>query len=278
MAKSKKIISVLLALCMMFSVIGVSVYAADANTNDNAVATYDRPFDRPDNNVIKQVIDKYFGGNADAFARFMAATVGQIVTGTYSDHLAEVIVKAYEDGIIVGPIGEMTDEEVKAMLDQIYWVYADNPEPISQLVDCIKMYVNWKDAAIHYGQDGILGKMQIKLEKYYREWLEEHCKNFDMPELPELPTGGTLPSLPDWTMPTLPTKPSETDPSSEAPSETDPTEAPSEAPSETDPTEAPTDEEPADDVPTGDALPVALAIAVMAAAGGAIVLSKKARG
>ena len=51
--------------------------------------------------------------------------------------------------MIIGDISLMTDAEVKTMLDQIYWVYADNPGFITQTVDCIKMYVNYVDASIH---------------------------------------------------------------------------------------------------------------------------------
>ena len=158
----------------------------------------------------------------------------------------------------------MTDEEVKAMLDQIYWVYADNPGPITQTVDCIKMFVNWSDAAIHWGQDGILGEMQKKLETYYRNWLLEHC---DLGLLPEIPTKPTDPVDPtDPTDPTKPTDPTEpTDP-------TDPT-ATTEEPS----TEAPSNPDDGSNVPTGDSLAIALVAAAAVAAGGAIVLSKKSR-
>ena len=284
MTKGKKIISILLVLCIAVSAIGFSVFAAD-NRNTTAQPREAVNIEIPNAQVIKSVIDKYFGG-PDLFAKFIAGTVGQIVTGTYSDHLAEVIVNAYHNGIIIGDISKMTDEEVKAMLDQIYWVYADNPGPITQTVDCIKMFVNWSDAAIHWGQDGILGEMQKKLETYYRNWLLEHC---DLGLLPEIPTKPTDPVDPtDPTEPTDPTKPTDpvdptdptkptdpTDPTdTTAPTEpSDSTETSEEEPS----TEAPSEPDDGSNVPTGDSLAIALVAAAAVAAGGAIIISKKSR-
>ena len=308
MTKGKKIISILLVLCIAVSAIGFSVFAAD-NRNTTAQPREAVNIEIPNAQVIKSVIDKYFGG-PDLFAKFIAGTVGQIVTGTYSDHLAEVIVNAYHNGIIIGDISKMTDEEVKAMLDQIYWVYADNPGPITQTVDCIKMFVNWSDAAIHWGQDGILGEMQKKLETYYRNWLLEHCDLGLLPEIPTKPTDPVDPTDPtdptkptdptdptnptnptDPTDPTKPTDPTEpTDPTKPTdPTEptdptkptdpTDPTEpSDSTEPSEEEPsTEAPSEPDDGSNVPTGDSLAIALVAAAAVAAGGAIIISKKSR-
>ncbi len=114
-----------------------------------------------------------------------------------SGNLAKAIVNAAENGVIIGDISLMTDAEVKTMLDQIYWVYADNPGFITQTVDCIKMYVNYVDASIHKGQDGPnLGIMQVKLATYYSNWLKEHC-------VPETTTAAPTeaPSVPVVTVP-----------------------------------------------------------------------------
>ena len=306
MTKGKKIISVLLVLCIAVSAIGFSVFAAD--NRSTAAQPTEVKVEMPDMGVLKNVIDKYFGG-PELFAKFMAGTVGQIVTGTYSDHLAEVIVNAYYNGIIIGDIGKMTDEEVKAMLDQIYWVYADNPGPITQTVDCIKMFVNWSDAAIHWGQDGILGEMQKKLETYYRNWLLEHCMGL----IPEIPTKPTEPPVTETEPPVTETEPPETTTETEPPetsteppetsTETEPPETSTEPPetsTETEPPETSTEppvtetestpdttegeptvseSEPAEtpDVPTGDSLAIALVVAAAAVAGGAIIISKKSR-
>lgn len=290
MTKGKKIISVLLVLCIAVSAIGFSVFAADNRTT--AAQPTEVKVEIPDMGILKNVIDKYFGG-PELFAKFMAGTVGQIVTGTYSDHLAEVIINAYHNGIIIGDISKMTDEEVKAMLDQIYWVYADNPGPITQTVDCIKMFVNWTDAAIHWGQDGILGEMQKKLETYYRNWLLEHCMGL-IPEIPTSPEETTT-EAPETTTeaPETTTEAPETtteapDTTTEAPdttTETEPSASESEpvasesdpAASESDP--AVSESEPADtpDVPAGDSFAIALVVAAAAVAGGAIVISKKSR-
>ena len=301
MTKGKKIISILLVLCIAVSAIGFSVFAADNKTAD-VQPKESVNLEIPNAQVIKNIIDKYFGG-PELFAKFIAGTVGQIVTGTYSDHLAEVIVNAYNNGIIIGDIRKMTDEEVKAMLDQIYWVYADNPGFITQTVDCIKMFVNWSDAAIHWGQDGILGEMQKKLETYYRNWLLEHCDLGLLPEIPTKPTDPTDPTKPtdptdptkptDPTDPTKPTDPTDptkptdpTDPTSptdptDPTSPTDPTD-PTSPTDPTDPTEEPSTETPSDpdngtDVPTGDSVAIALVAAAAVAAGGAIIISRKAR-
>lgn len=304
MTKGKKIISVLLVLCIAVSAIGFSVFAADNRTT--AAQPTEVKVEIPDMGILKNVIDKYFGG-PELFAKFMAGTVGQIVTGTYSDHLAEVIINAYHNGIIIGDISKMTDEEVKAMLDQIYWVYADNPGPITQTVDCIKMFVNWTDAAIHWGQDGILGEMQKKLETYYRNWLLEHCMGL-IPEIPTSPEETTT-EAPETTTEAPETTTEAPETTTEAPETT--TEAPettTEAPETT--TEAPdtttetepsasesepvasesdpaasesepavSESEPTDtpDVPAGDSFAITLVVAAAAVAGGAIVISKKSR-
>lgn len=204
MKSGKKLLSLILALCMVLSVIGVAAFAADTESSE-PVGDQPVALSVPNAQDLKGLVEKYFG-STQAFANFVADTVGRIVTGTKSDHLAEVIVNAFENGIIIGNISQMTDEEVKVMLDQIYWVYADNPGPITQTVDCIKMFVNWCDASIHRGQDGLLlGTMQKKLATYYWNWLKENCS-------------------PDWWDPNRPTDPSEptveptkpTDPSEEA--------------------------------------------------------------
>lgn len=297
MTKGKKIISVLLVLCIAVSAIGFSVFAADNRTT--AAQPTEVKVEIPDMGILKNVIDKYFGG-PELFAKFMAGTVGQIVTGTYSDHLAEVIINAYHNGIIIGDISKMTDEEVKAMLDQIYWVYADNPGPITQTVDCIKMFVNWTDAAIHWGQDGILGEMQKKLETYYRNWLLEHCMGL-IPEIPTSPEETTT-EAPETTTEAPETTTEAPETTTEAPETT--TEAPettTEAPDTTTETEpsasesepvasesdpaasesepAVSESEPTDtpDVPAGDSFAIALVVAAAAVAGGAIVISKKSR-
>ena len=161
----------------------------------------------------------------------------------------------------------MTDEEVKVMLDQIYWVYADNPGPITQTVDCIKMFVNWCDASIHRGQDGLLlGTMQKKLATYYWNWLKENCS-------------------PDWWDPNRPTDPSEptveptkpTDPSEEPTKPTDPSEEPTKS---TEPTTVPSGQaEPSTEqgeIPsTGEPLAIAALVLVSAAAATAVLLTRK---
>ena len=150
----------------------------------------------PTADAVKDFAEKYFGSVQD-FAKFVGSTVGLIVTGAKSDNLAKAIVNAAENGVIIGDISKMTDAEVKTMLDQIYWVYADNPGVITRTVDCIKMYVNYVDASIHKGQDGPnLGVMQVKLATYYSNWLKEHC-------VPETTTAAPTeaPSVPVVTVP-----------------------------------------------------------------------------
>ena len=240
MSKGKKVMSLVVALCMVISIVSVAAFAAnDSNTSQvEPLATVEVP------SGVKEFAEEWFG-STEAFADFVAGTVGQIVTGTKSDHLAEVIVRAFEEGIIIGNISTMTDEEVEVMLDQIYWVYADNPGPITQTVDCIKMFVNWCDAAIHFGQDGVLlGTMQKKLATYYWNWLKEHC----VPGLgPDEPVEPTDPSEPTEAPTDEPTSEPATEPTTEPTSEpateptTEPTSEPTTEPA-TEPTEAPTDE------------------------------------
>lgn len=194
MTKGKKLFSFLMVLCMVLSMSGIAALAADdvlkpeAGQNAEVVA--------PATDAVKALAEKYFGGT-EGFANFVGSTVGLIVTGAKSDNLAKAIVNAAENGVIIGDISKMTDAEVKTMLDQIYWVYADNPGFITQTVDCIKMYVNYVDASIHKGQDGPnLGTMQVKLATYYSNWLKEHC-------VPETTTAAPTeaPSLPVVTVP-----------------------------------------------------------------------------
>lgn len=162
-----------MALCMVLSVTGIAAFAADDVLKPEAGQNAE--ILEPTADTVKDFAEKYFGSVQD-FAKFVGSTVGLIVTGAKSDNLAEAIVNAAENGVIIGDISKMTDAEVKTMLDQIYWVYADNPGVITRTVDCIKMYVNYVDASIHKGQDGPnLGVMQVKLATYYSNWLKEHC-------------------------------------------------------------------------------------------------------
>lgn len=176
MTKGKKLFSLLMALCMVLSMSGIAAFAADDVLKPEAGQNAE--ILEPTADAVKDFAEKYFGSVQD-FAKFVGSTVGLIVTGAKSDNLAKAIVNAAENGVIIGDISKMTDAEVKTMLDQIYWVYADNPGVITRTVDCIKMYVNYVDASIHKGQDGPnLGVMQVKLATYYSNWLKEHC----MPE------------------------------------------------------------------------------------------------
>lgn len=283
----KRLLSILVALCMVLSVIGVAAYAA-SDSEPQQQADPLAAVEIPVPSEVKDFAIKYFG-STQAFADFVASTVGKIVTGTKSDHLAEVIVRAFEDGIIIGNISTMTDEEVKVMLDQIYWVYADNPGPITQTVDCIKMFVNWCDAAIHFGQDGpLLGTMQKKLATYYWNWLQEHC----VPGLgPDEPVDPSEPSTEPTEPSTEPTEPSTepTEPSTEsavAPTD-EPTMAPTDEPT-ADLTDEPgepaqTNEAPAGEQPssqeaspdTGDSTAVSALVLVSTAAAAAFVLTCK---
>lgn len=194
MTKGKKLLSLLMALCMLLSLTGAAAFAAEEAPKPEA--GQDAEVIAPDTDAVKALAEKYFG-STEAFAKFVASTVGVLVTGGKSENLAKAIIEASENGVILGDISKMTDAEVKIMLDQIYWVYADNPGMITQTVDCIKMYVNYLDATGHKGQDGPnLGMMQIKLATYYRNWLDEHC-------VPETTTAAPteLPSEPEITLP-----------------------------------------------------------------------------
>ena len=183
-----------MALCMVLSLSGIAALAADEVLKPEAGQEI-KPLE-PSGEVANDFANRYFG-SAQAFGDFVSSTVGLIVTGAKADNLAEVIVNAAENGVIVGDISTMSDADVKTMLDQIYWVYVDNPGAITQTVDCIKMYVNYVDASIHTGQDGPnLGTMQKKLATYYANWLKEHC-------VPETTTAAPTeePTVPVITMP-----------------------------------------------------------------------------
>ena len=289
MKSGKKLLSLILALCMVLSVIGVAAFAADTESSE-PVGDQPVALSVPNAQDLKGLVEKYFG-STQVFANFVADTVGRIVTGTKSDHLAEVIVNAFENGIIIGDISQMTDEEVKVMLDQIYWVYADNPGPITQTVDCIKMFVNWCDASIHRGQDGpLLGTMQKKLATYYWNWLKENCS----PEWwdPDRPTDPTDPTVEptDPTNPTVePTDPTDpiveptdpTDPTVEPTKPAEPTVVPTEPTGNpTEPTAAPTGQaesttEQGEIPSTGEPLAIAALVLVSAAAATAVLLTRK---
>ena len=283
MTKGKKIISVVLVLCIALSAIGISVFAT-ADSEPKAAPREAIEIQAPNAEALKDLINNYFPGGTDSFADFVGSTVGVIVTGTKSDHLAEVIKNAIDNGIIVGDISKMTDEEVKAMLDQIYWVYADNPGPITQTIDCVKMFVNWSDAAIHWGQDGILGEMQKKLEVYYRNWLIEHCDLGLLPDFPTEPDEPTTEPVTDEPTTEPVTDEPTTEPVTDEPTTEPVTDEPTTEPATDEPTTEPATDEPATeapevtpDVPTGDSLAVALAVAAAVVAGGAIMISKKSR-
>ena len=236
MSKSKKLLSVLLACCLAFSAISISLVAfADDKSADTAstAEVVEVTPEKPDAQAVEELVDEHFNGDNQAFATFtatMAASISgenalevpewlkNIIEGAISsgalegaidqimkwiativtnDPNPENFMEAWEylkeHGITIGDIAQMTDEEVKVMLDQIYWVYADNPGPITQTVDCIKMLVNLIDAYIHAtAQDvGPLNPMMSKLVTYYYNWLKEHCGLGWIPDLPELPTTTT---------------------------------------------------------------------------------------
>ena len=281
MSKSKKLLSVLLACCVAFSAISISLVAFADNEAPTAEAVVTEESTSPelqpgDQEILDQIIDKYFGGDNQAFADAIKALVGSISgdnalevpewlqniiegavgSGIFEgaidqimkwvamivtndpnpENFMEVWEQLKEQGIVIGDIAQMTDEEVKAMLDQIYWVYADNPGPITQTVDCIKMFVNLVDAYIHAtAQDvGPLNPMMEKLVTYYYNWLKEHCGLGWVPDLPDIPTTDPEPSTEPTEPSTEPTEPS-TEPTEPSTAPTEPTVVPTE-PS----TEAPT--------------------------------------
>lgn len=174
--------------------------------------------------------------------------------------LVEMLAK---HGVVIGDIHNMTDEEVEAMLDQLYWVYEDDPVgSVEMIVNCVKMFENLQDTNRHLeaGEDPVL---YGKLHNYYAKWLRDHCAglDYDEPDV-SIPSNVTVPTLP-----TLPTKPATTKPAATDPVKTEVPET--EAPDTTakKPTVA--------DMDTGDKT-VMSAVAVLGLAGiSMFVLSKK---
>ena len=302
MSKSKKFLSVLLACCVAFSAISISLVAFADNEAPTAEAVVTEESTSPelqpgDQEILDQIIDKYFGGDNQAFADAIKALVGSISgdnalevpewlqniiegavgSGIFEgaidqimkwvamivtndpnpENFMEVWEQLKEQGIVIGDIAQMTDEEVKAMLDQIYWVYADNPGPITQTVDCIKMFVNLVDAYIHAtAQDvGPLNPMMEKLVTYYYNWLKEHCGLGWIPDLPDMTEPDTdPPTEPDTDPPTEPDTDPPTEPDTDPPTEPD-TDPPTEDDTTTTTTEPPvtTPDEPSTEAPSTEA-------------------------
>ena len=285
MSKGKKILAAIVAGCMALSVASMTAFAAEkAEEPEVALQTDSYKVTVP----TQDFIDKYFGGEDGwaKFARFIANTVGQLVTGTYANDLYDVLMNAYKNGIIMGNPADMTQEEVNMMLDQIYWVYGDNPELVSWIVDCAKMAENLTDATIHSSDP-----FHQKLAVYYKQWLEKNCDPSYLPDEPDV----TDPTDPSDTDPSTPsdTDPSDTDPST--PSDTDPSDTDPANPSDTDPAEpgsddsqAPSEEDPSLDdndkgdngnsnVSTGDAAMIGLGVVLATSAVCVAILRKKAK-
>lgn len=195
----------------------------------------------------------------------MSFTVSAKDQGNNFGDLIESLIK---HGVIIDDIHTMTDAEVEAMLDQLYWVYEDDPiGSVEMIVNCVKMYENWKDTQRHLaaGEDPVL---YGKLERYYVKWLHDHCAGVDYTpdEKPTLPDDVTVPTLP-----TLPQKPTTTKPAPTKPEPTKP--APEKTTAAPDTTAA--EKPPVSDVDTGDATVIS-AVAVLGLAGvSLLVLSKK---
>ena len=285
MSKGKKILAAIVAGCLALSAASMTAFAAEkAEEPEVALQTDSYKITIP----TQEFIDKYFGGEDGwaKLARFVANTVGQIVTGTYANDLYDVLMNAYENGIIIGNPADMTQEEVNMMLDQIYWVYGDNPEVVSWIVDCAKMAENLVDATIHSSDP-----FHQKLAVYYEQWLEKNCDPSYMPEDPTDPDdtdpsgpSDTDPADPDDTDPadpddTDPAGPSDTDPAD--PDDTDPA-GPDDEPSSDD-SEAPSDEDPTVDdnnnpnVSTGDVAMIGLGVVLATSAACIAILRKKAK-
>lgn len=282
MSKGKKILAATLAGCLALSAAGVTAFAAEKT--EEPEVSYQSADSRTIIIPTKDFIDKYLGGEEGwaRLSRFLANTVGQIVTGTYAEDMAEVLMRMYNDGIIIGNPAEMTQEEVNWMLDQIYWVYSNNPEFVSWAVDCTKMFENWVDASIHSSDP-----FHQKLAVYYDQWLRENCKPDFWPDNPSEPdtsdtdTTEPITSEPDTTEPDT----SETDvsvPDTSAPDVTDSTEPSS------DESQIPTEEEPSLDdndkddngnsnVSTGDAAMIGLGVVLATSAVCVAILRKKAK-
>lgn len=290
MSKGKKILAATLAGCLALSTAGVTVFAAEKT--EEPEVSYQSADSRTIIIPTKDFIDKYLGGEEGwaRLSRFLANTVGQIVTGTYAEDMAEVLMRMYTDGIIIGNPAEMTQEEVNWMLDQIYWVYSNNPEFVSWAVDCTKMLENWVDASIHSSDP-----FHQKLAVYYDQWLRENCKPDFWPDNPTEPDTSE-PDTSDTTEPgTSETDTTEPDTSDTGTSESDVSVPDTSAPDVTDSTEPSSDEsqitteeEPSLDdndkddngnsnVSTGDAAMIGLGVVLATSAVCVAILRKKAK-
>ena len=77
MKSGKKLLSLILALCMVLSVIGVAAFAADTESSE-PVGDQPVALSVPNAQDLKGLVEKYFG-STQAFANFVADTVGRIV-------------------------------------------------------------------------------------------------------------------------------------------------------------------------------------------------------
>lgn len=180
------------------------------------------------------------------------------------NNFGDLVESLIKHGVIIGDIHNMTDEEVEAMLDQLYWVYEDDPVgSVEMIVNCVKMFENLQDTNRHLaaGEDPVL---YGKLHNYYAKWLRDHCAGVDYEE-PDVSIPGNV-TVP--TLPTLPTaKPTDAKPEPTKPVATDPVKT------ETPDTTAKKPE--VSDMTTGDKT-VMSAVAVLGLAGASmLVLSKK---
>lgn len=287
MSKGKKILAATLAGCLALSTAGVTVFAAEKT--EEPEVSYQSADSRTIIIPTKDFIDKYLGGEEGwaRLSRFLANTVGQIVTGTYAEDMAEVLMRMYRDGIIIGNPAEMTQEEVNWMLDQIYWVYSNNPEFVSWTVDCTKMLENWVDASIHSSDP-----YHQKLAVYYDQWLRENCKPDFWPDEPDTSEPDTSDTTETGTSETDTTEPDTSDtgtsesdvsvPDTSAPDVTDSTEPSSDESQITTEEEPSLDDNDKDDngnsnVSTGDAAMIGLGVVLATSAVCVAILRKKAK-
>ena len=129
MSKSKKLLSVLLACCVAFSAISISLVAFADNEAPTAEAVVTEESTSPelqpgDQEILDQIIDKYFGGDNQAFADAIKALVGSIS----GDNALEV--PEWLQNIIEGAVGSgIFEGAIDQIMKWVAMIVTNDPNP-----------------------------------------------------------------------------------------------------------------------------------------------------
>ena len=127
MSKSKKLLSVLLACCIAFSAISISLVAFandDAADAAPAVEVVEVTPEKPDAQAVEELVDNYFDGDNQAFATF-TATMADSISGANALEVPEWLKNIIEGAISSGALEGAIDQIMK----WIATIVTNDPNP-----------------------------------------------------------------------------------------------------------------------------------------------------